>query len=309
MRPSQAVWLIPTMESVRWAFGSGAWQPSRPEWLQAARCVQAEEKERISGFMFANDAKAAMGGRLLIRKLIAEKLKIPWDEIQLQRTEKGKPFLVNSTPNVFPNFNFNISHHGDYTVLAAEPVLQVGIDVMKTDLPGSSSIPEFFRIMNRQFTDHEWNMIKMAGDEWDQLNMFYRYWALKESFIKAIGVGVTFNLQRIEYHVSPLQLREGQVFRETRMFLDEEEEDAWSFEETMLDGRHHVAVALGKQDTDSKDTLQVQVNAREKLPQFTILNFQDLMFSAVPMAPEDPNAWENFHAKQEKPIRQSNAPT
>ncbi|XP_067889846.1 L-aminoadipate-semialdehyde dehydrogenase-phosphopantetheinyl transferase isoform X2 [Heterodontus francisci] len=230
MRPCQAAFISRRMDSVRWAFRSGSWQPTCCEWLLAARCVQAEERQRIGTFVFARDAKAAMSGRLLIRKLIAEKLKIPWNEIQLQRTTKGKPFLANPVLNVIPNFNFNISHQGDYTVLAAEPILQVGVDVMKTDFPGSSSVAEFFRIMNRQFTDHEWNAISMAGDEWAQLDMFYRHWALKESFLKAVGVGVGFNLQRIEFHASPLHLQEGQVFKETVMFLDGDQEETWVFE-------------------------------------------------------------------------------
>lgn len=78
-------------------------------------------------------------GRLMIRKLVAEKLNIPWDHIRLQRTSKGKPVLAKDTLNPYPNFNFNISHQGDYTVLAAEPELQVGIDIMKTSFPGDGS--------------------------------------------------------------------------------------------------------------------------------------------------------------------------
>lgn len=53
--------------------------------------------------------------------------------------------------------------------------------------------------------------------------------ALKESFIKAIGTGLGFDLQRVEFHISPNQMREGQVYRQTRMYLDKEEED-WTFE-------------------------------------------------------------------------------
>lgn len=42
--------------------------------------------------------------------------------------------------------------------------------------PGSSSVPEFFRIMSRQFTVHEWNIIQSAGSEDQQLAAFYRHW-------------------------------------------------------------------------------------------------------------------------------------
>lgn len=54
--------------------------------------------------------------------------------------------------------------------------------------------------------------------------------ALKESFLKAIGVGIGFNLQRIEFNVSPLQLEIGKVYKETQMLLDGDKEEEWTFE-------------------------------------------------------------------------------
>lgn len=41
---------------------------------------------------------------------------------------------------------------------------------------GSSSVPEFFRIMSRQFTAYEWIVIQSAGSEEEQLAAFYRHW-------------------------------------------------------------------------------------------------------------------------------------
>lgn len=295
------------MGSVRWAFGCGAWTPGRAQWLLAARCVQPEEKLRIGQFVFTRDAKAAMAGRLMIRKLIAEKLKIPWDEIVLQRTVKGKPFLANDVCSTFPNFSFNVSHQGDYAVLAAEHSLQVGIDVMKTDFPGSGSVEEFFRIMKRQFTETEWKSIKCLDSVWTQLDTFYRHWALKESFIKAIGIGVGFNLQRIEFHPSPLQMEIGKVYKETKMLLDGEEEEGWIFEETMLDDRHHVAIAIEKPNGfGEKHSHRISGGAADQVQtaQFTFLTFEELVASAVPLLPEDPAFWDSFISKQETPTRQ-----
>ncbi|XP_077197681.1 L-aminoadipate-semialdehyde dehydrogenase-phosphopantetheinyl transferase isoform X2 [Paroedura picta] len=236
------------MESVRWAFSYASWAPCREDWLLAMRLVQPEEKERIGQFVFARDAKAAMAGRLLIRKLIAEKLNIPWNEIRLERTSKGKPVLANDTSR--SPLNFNISHQGNYAVLAAEPDRQVGIDVMKTSLPGSGSIPDFFRIMNRQFTGGEWRTITSMQNEWLQLDMFHRHW------------------------------------------------------ETRLDNCHHVAVALGKPE-GSKDK-HVEVPCCEVTQSaFTMLAFDDLVASAVPLGPEDPACWDHFCSRQDGPARQS----
>lgn len=54
--------------------------------------------------------------------------------------------------------------------------------------------------------------------------------ALKESFIKAIGTGLGFNLQRVEFHLPSEPLTQGRVLRQTKMHLDEEEDEDWVFE-------------------------------------------------------------------------------
>ncbi|XP_060090850.1 L-aminoadipate-semialdehyde dehydrogenase-phosphopantetheinyl transferase isoform X2 [Heteronotia binoei] len=238
------------MESVRWAFSYASWVPCREDWLLAMRLVQPEEKKRIGQFVFARDAKAAMAGRLLIRKLIAEKLSIPWNEIRLERTPKGKPVPANNISSNCSPFNFNISHQGNYAILAAEPGRQVGIDVMKTSLPGSGSIPDFFRIMNRQFTEEEWRTITSMHNEWLQLDMFHRHW------------------------------------------------------ETRLDNCHHVAVALGKPEESKEKYAKVPCRDVTQTA-FTMLAFDDLVASAVPLTPEDPACWDNFCSRQDSPARQS----
>ncbi|KAI4877854.1 hypothetical protein NFI96_030183, partial [Prochilodus magdalenae] len=283
-------------------------------------------------------------GRLLIRKLVSEKLCLPWDGFRLGRTSRGKPYLAEPSPGPGTvHWSFNVSHQGDYAVLAAAPGRQVGVDVMKTSRPGSSSVPEFFRIMTRQFTELEWRTIRSAGSDWDQLHMFYRHWALKESFIKAIGSGLGFDLQRVEFHISPNQLQEGRVFCQTRMYLDEEEEDTWTFEECLLDKHHHVAVALGKPEgpafnvspanadyrrarcyfrnfkttnstqftrdlfkpPSSRFTQEAVILPEATPPAFTLLSFSELVSGATPLSDEDPSYWESFQSKQEAPVRQS----
>ncbi|XP_078102469.1 L-aminoadipate-semialdehyde dehydrogenase-phosphopantetheinyl transferase [Sander vitreus] len=295
------------MGSVRWAFRCGSWTPSRSDWLLAARCIQREEKDRIGQFAFAKDAKSAMAGRLLLRRFLCERMGIPWSQIRLERSPRGKPYLAaplkvtsDSGPEL-PAWSFNLSHQGDYAVLAAEQGVQVGVDIMKTTMPGSISVPEFFRIMTRQFTAYEWSVIQSAGLENQQLAAFYRHWALKESFIKAIGTGLGFNLQRLEFHLSSEPLTQKYVLRQTKMYLDEEEEEDWIFEESLLDADHHIAVALGPADRAGTAPL------RSSLPpptSFTLLSFSDLIASASPLTEEDSACWESFNMKAEAPQRQ-----
>ncbi|XP_072248686.1 L-aminoadipate-semialdehyde dehydrogenase-phosphopantetheinyl transferase [Leuresthes tenuis] len=297
------------MGSVRWAFRCGSWTPSRSDWLFAARCIQREEKDRIGQFVYAKDAKSALAGRLLIRKFVCERMGIPWSEITLARSPRGKPYLaapLKVSSDSDQSWSFNLSHQGDYAVLAAEQGLQVGVDVMKTTMPGSSSVPEFFRIMTRQFTEYEWSTIQSAGSEHQQLATFYRHWALKESFIKAIGTGLGFNLQRVEFHLASEALIQGKLLSQTKMYLDEEEEEDWIFEESLLDADHHVAVALGPVDKPGSDPLPLSPPPPAT---FTLLSFGELIASASPLTEEDPAYWESFQIKAETLQRQRDTHT
>ncbi|XP_069545016.1 L-aminoadipate-semialdehyde dehydrogenase-phosphopantetheinyl transferase isoform X2 [Brachyistius frenatus] len=274
------------MGSVRWAFRCGSWVPSRSELLLAARCIQREEKHRIGQFVFAKDAKSALVGRLLLRRFVCEKMGIPWSEIRLERSARGKPYLaapLKVSSDSGPVWSFNLSHQGDFAVLAAQQGVQVGVDVMKTTMPGSSSVPEFFRIMTRQFTGYEWSIIQSAGSEQQQLAAFYRHWALKESFIKAIGTGLGFNLQRVEFHLSSEPLTQGRALRQTKMYLDEEQEEDWIFETL-------------------SSSLQPPTT-------FTLLLFSELIASASPLTEEDPAYWDTFRMKAEAPQRQRDTHT
>lgn len=73
----------------------------------------------------------------MLRKLLHKITKIPYADIKLARTEKGKPYLDNEQLQAeLPKLSFNVSHHGEMVVLAAETHCNVGVDVMKLETPG-----------------------------------------------------------------------------------------------------------------------------------------------------------------------------
>ena len=66
---------------------------------------------------------------------------------------------------------------------------------------------------------------------------------LKESYVKAIGVGIGFSLQRLDFcPQSDPELNH--VLSDTKVCVDDVLQKNWRFEETMLDDTHSVAVAL-----------------------------------------------------------------
>ncbi|PRD27277.1 UNVERIFIED_CONTAM: aasdhppt [Trichonephila clavipes] len=179
-----------------------------------------------------------------MRKAVSECLGLPYDEIVFLRSSSGKPYLKNSE-----NFSFNVSHHGDYCVLAAEQNSTVGIDVMKIEHRGKRSVPEYFSLMRKQFSSSEWDFIMQPGPEKEQLKRFYRLWAihyfqcLKESYVKAIGTGIVFDLQSLSFSCpTPILLRNITTV-DTKLYEKGQLKSKWKFEETVLDENHYIAVA------------------------------------------------------------------
>jgi 4'-phosphopantetheinyl transferase len=241
--------------STRWAVNWSEWEPSEEEWRKTLSLVETEEQQRIERFVrplrsgplrgrHNPDAKRSLVGRLLLRKLAHDVLGLAYEEIKFARTSEGKPYLL-STANAlqsiqrFPCFNFNVSHHADWVVLASEPHALVGVDVMdQAQQPGGSV--EFFSNMRRCFTEFEWSNILRESSEDFQLKQFFVHWTLKESYIKAIGIGLGLELQRVEF-----TLDNQQNPRSATMRLDGRLQNDWIFKIEFFAPRHIAATALG----------------------------------------------------------------
>lgn len=279
---------ISRMSAIRWAFNWKEWNPSQREFEHAISCVQSEEKSRLGKFVFRKDARASLVGRLLMRKFVSEYAHLPYDRITFVRDEHGRPVLRDDSAAV----SFNVSHQGSYTVLAGEVRnVKLGVDVMELQYNGGKSIAEFFRIMNRNFTAAEWEEIRGSPPgktEIEQISMFCRHWALKESYVKALGVGIVIDLKSIDFRTNS-ELSENAVTTDTALYVDGIKQK-WLFEESLLDSRHCVAVAL--QETE---------NSFRNRNAFEIIDYAKLMANAVPLFPTDSQYATQYFAKSERP--------
>ncbi len=129
-------------------------------------------------------------------------------------------------------------------VLAADNV-RVGVDVMKLEYSGGKDLTEFFRLMKRQFSLKEWENIKGPSDDEGKLKLFMRHWTLKESYVKAVGVGLNLDLHRIEFETKS-SIEFGKITVDTVGRVDGVLLENWTFEEQLLDKEHVVAIAREK---------------------------------------------------------------
>ena len=291
---------------LRLAVNSKVWNPTQSEWLKAGQCIQPEEKDRIAGFHFKRDAKSAMIGRLLLRHGVSLLTGAPVRALRFGRTEKGKPYLLSPVDKQTPrcDISFNISHQGDFVVLAAESGRTVGVDVMKVEWTRPTKIADFLLSLKRQLTTAEWAQVESRQKDMDQLAAFYRFWCLKESYVKALGVGIGFEVSRLDFSLLTPELNVGKVTKDTKLKVDCNAVTDWSFQESILScpGQpHHVVAVAVRDDGQSKDECEMKSQSPEEL--FSELDAVTLLSKSEPLvgAVVDRAFWEDFSGRREEP--------
>jgi len=230
-----------TCKCLRWAFRLPDWEPTRAEWFQVLQSIQEEEVTRVNRFMFRDDTKSAAIGRIVMRASLARLLNVSWSQIRFGRSQKGKP-LLTSPVGIERCPSFNVSHQGDYVVLATDCGSACGVDVMKIEFRASrlqETVAGYLDLMKRQFSHSEWTTMERASSDREKLTLFYRYWCLKESYIKATGEGIHNDLASIDFRFDN---DDWSTFKPSLWLQDRCLSDQWHFTEYTLDSDHIAAV-------------------------------------------------------------------
>lgn len=192
----------------RWVVDISKWDPQPYEFSFALSLLPSQEHSSVTRFFKMEDRKRALISRMLQYALLYDLIKMnkpffPQHNFIIQRTSQAKPFLdlldYDKLGLTFPNFNFNVSHHGDYVAIASEPLCLVGIDIVSFDMPQGETVAEFIQFFSSYFSTLEWENIVNAGTSNDVLIQFYRYWSLKEAYVKAMGSGLIEGLNKVEF--------------------------------------------------------------------------------------------------------------
>lgn len=154
-----------------------------------AGLLARDEAERAATFRFERDRESFVTTRGVLRTLVGSRLGIPPESVVFGYGPKGKPEVEG--------LSFNVSHAGDMALAAFAGSGRVGVDVeeMRPDV-------EMRALARRFFTAAENDALaRLSGP--DFVRGFYGCWTSKEAFVKAMGEGVSFRLDRVETSVYP----------------------------------------------------------------------------------------------------------
>ena len=203
------------------------------------RSLSPDERARADRFKAGPLRASFVAGRGGLRAVLAAELSCDPSDLAFIYGPHGKPELAE--PWASTGLRFNLAHSGGLALCALAYGRAVGVDVEAgkdlTDFPG---------IIRRFFSSAEQSAF-LALPEADRRPAFFRAWARKEAFLKAVGTGLATALDSFDVTLGPAEpaalLRVGD---------DPDEAGRW----TLLDldagpGYASALAVAGKLDADS----------------------------------------------------------
>ena len=203
-----------------------------PALLSAYRqLMSADERLREKRFRFEKDRHTYVVTRALIRTVLSKYSPTAPDSWQFAQNRYGRPELLRKSNA--PPIRFNLSHTSGVVACILALERDVGIDVeeltRKTDT---------IELADRFFSSDEVSALRGLKRE-DQAERFFSYWTLKESYIKAIGTGLSMPLDSFSFH-----LKQGYPARISFGPEIEDDPSTWQFAQFRLTSHHMLAASV-----------------------------------------------------------------
>lgn len=175
------------------------WRLVLPEYEASGAEVNSilgeEEQNRSARFHKESDRQRFIWSHVGLRLILAHYVHDDPRRLQFEKGRYGKPRLVNST--TVPDIHFNLSHSGDFALVAISSGSQVGIDLEYMDTSGAD-----LSIAKRFFSSREFLALEQLSGP-DQVAGFYNCWVRKEAYVKALGGGLSLPLHEFDVSVDP----------------------------------------------------------------------------------------------------------
>lgn len=189
-----------------------------------------EELYDISKLKRSNEQHTKLIARAFLRNVLSRYTNIPANELIFKRSLHGKPEIANEGVNL----SFNLSHSGDIIVCAVAKYLNIGVDVEKIRYKVSLTKENDFIFNPIESSD----MSTFIGV--DKQRRFFDYWTLKESFVKALGAGLTFPLNKVSFVPGKTKAA---IFFDNLSLLEKDDWQSWLWP---LDRQHRMALTIDK---------------------------------------------------------------
>ncbi len=199
----------------------------------ASSTLSADEAQRAARFHFPKDRDHFIAAHGILRQIVGRYLHCNPSDLTFSVNEYEKPSLVDST------LEFNLSHSGDFALLAITQERKIGVDVERIRQGISSHV-----IAQQYFSKAE--VAELQSLPLTQREAaFFTCWTRKEAYIKAQGIGLSLPLESFDVSLSP---NEPAILRAVRP--DSQEAARWTLHPLNIASNYAGALAVEGLDLD-----------------------------------------------------------
>jgi 4'-phosphopantetheinyl transferase len=222
----------------------------RPDGIHDPALLQAydalltgEERARGARYVFEQHRHQHLVTRALVRTALSRYAPVAPEAWRFAANAHGRPEVVG--PAAATDLRFNLSHSDGLIACLVARGVDVGVDVENTARP-----VDHLAIGERFFSPAEFAALAALPSA-SRPAGFYQYWTLKESYIKARGLGLSLPLAAFSFRIDDAI---------TVAFEPPIDDDpaAWQFTQFAI-GAHAVATAVRKTDA-------CPIQVRETIP-------------------------------------------
>jgi len=192
--------------------------------------MTSDERARHRSFHFERDRRQFLATRALARVVLSNYAPVPPSEWRFVAGSHGKPRVAH--PVISPPLFFNLANTPGLVVCAVSVAHEmIGVDVERLDRR-----TEMLDLADRFFSPSEARALR-ALPAAERVRRFFACWTLKESYIKARGLGLALPLDQFSFRFDGEDI--GVAFEETLA----DDPARWRF--ALLDAPPHYMMALG----------------------------------------------------------------
>ena len=165
----------------------------RSQRYEFKKILNHDEEKRSERFIFEKDRENFIVTRGCLRYLISEYINTLPELVVFSYGTHGKPYLLSK------KVHFNLSHAGEWAIIAIRRGSPVGIDIEEKRSPVKF---QWLDLANRFFSSEEIKaLVNLPAEK--KTDAFFACWTRKESYIKLHGVGLSLSLDKFTVSVDP----------------------------------------------------------------------------------------------------------
>jgi 4'-phosphopantetheinyl transferase len=192
-----SVWLSPPTHPRANRDEVHVWRVSLDQ-LQAPKFVALlddDERMRAARFRFPEHRNRFTVARGALRTILGRYLELEPAALEFSFGRYGKPALTEGFTN--HTINFNLSHSGEFMLLAVTSGREVGIDIELVNQEFATT-----EVAERFFSHREILSLRSQATQL-QTEGFFNCWTRKEAYIKARGEGLSLPLDQFDVSLEP----------------------------------------------------------------------------------------------------------